>query len=44
MNVDKENAYSCEKELLEDLYIIRESLKQDGDTALLEFGGIERFI
>ena len=38
MNVDKENAYSCEKELLEDLYIIRESLKQDGDIALLEFG------
>ena len=38
MNVDKENAYSCEKELLEDLYIIRESLRQDGDIALLEFG------
>ena len=38
MNVDKENAYSCEKELLEDLYIIRESLKQDGDISLLEFG------
>ena len=38
INVDKENAYSCEKELLEDLYIIRESLKQDGDIALLEFG------
>ncbi|MDC3386363.1 phosphoenolpyruvate carboxylase [Gammaproteobacteria bacterium] len=38
INVDKENAYSCEKELLEDLYIIRDSLKQDGDTALLEFG------
>ncbi|MDC0481927.1 phosphoenolpyruvate carboxylase [Gammaproteobacteria bacterium] len=38
MNVDKENAYSCEKELLEDLYVIRESLRQDGDIALLEFG------
>ena len=38
INVDKENTYSCEKELLEDLYIIRDSLKQDGDTALLEFG------
>lgn len=32
------NAYSCEKELLNDLYIIRDSLKQDGDDVLLEFG------
>ena len=34
----KANAYSCEKELLEDLYIIRDSLKEDGDIVLLEFG------
>ena len=35
---EKTNAYSCEKELLEDLYIIRDSLKEDGDIVLLEFG------
>ena len=38
MNTEKVNAYSCEKELLEDLYIIRDSLKEDGDIVLLEFG------
>ena len=37
-NSDKASAYSCEKELLEDLYVIRDSLEQDGDIVLLEFG------
>jgi phosphoenolpyruvate carboxylase len=32
------NAYSCEKDLLKDLYIVRNSLEQDGDSVLLEFG------
>ena len=38
MSTERPNAYSCEKELLEDLYSVRESLKQDGDGVLLEFG------
>ena len=38
MSPKRPDAYSCEKELLDDLYIIRESLKQDGDSVLLEFG------
>ena len=38
MSRERPNAYSCEKELLNDLYIIRDSLKQDGDDVLLEFG------
>ena len=35
---ERANRYSCEKELLEDLYVIRESLAQDGDTVIMEFG------
>jgi len=32
------NSYSCEKELLQDLYVVRDSLMLDKDDALLEFG------
>ena len=35
---ERPNRYSCEKELLEDLYLVRDSLGQDGDTVLMEFG------
>jgi len=35
---NRKNIYSCEKELLDDLYTIRDSLIQDGDIVLLEFG------
>ena len=38
ISIERPNAYSCEKELLDDLYSVRESLKQDGDGVLLEFG------
>ena len=37
-NINRPNIYTCEKELLQDLYVVRESLKQDGDDVLLEFG------
>ena len=37
-SINRPNIYTCEKELLQDLYTIRESLKADGDTVLLEFG------
>ena len=37
-NINRPNIYTCEKELLQDLYVVRDSLKQDGDDVLLEFG------
>ena len=37
-SINRPNIYTCEKELLQDLYTIRKSLKADGDTVLLEFG------
>ena len=42
-NSERPDIYSSEKELLNDLYIIRDSLNQDGDSVLLEFG-IDDFI
>ena len=38
INSKRQNIYLCEKELLNDLYVIRDSLNQDGDSILLEFG------
>ena len=37
-SLDRPNCYTCEKELLQDLYCIRDSLNQDGDRVILEFG------